>query len=267
MKRPMDTQTNREQLRRKAPQIVIAVLAVALCGYVLFEVLVDVFVEGTSITNGPLIGAIVAFTGNVTETVSTWGYIGIFVLMILEASSLPIPSEIVLPFAGCIISMGQTNLNITFTVVVATIAAIIGSLIDYYIGYKGVETLTKHRILGHSLFSMEQLEVAGRWFRRYGSAVVFLARLVPVLRTLISFPAGAAKMSLTKFVAYTAAGCVIWNTLLIYVGYYLGSNWREVAGFSEYIIITVGATLVAVAAFYFYSRRKRKKKAQTIVKS
>ncbi len=94
-----------------------------------------------------------------------------------------------------------------------------------------------------------------------------MARLVPVLRTLISFPAGAAKMSLTKFVAYTAAGCLIWNTLLIYVGYYLGANWREVAGFSEYIIIVVGAVLVAAATFYLYSRRKRKKKAQTIVKS
>jgi membrane protein DedA with SNARE-associated domain len=255
-------QTDKGKLRKKAPQIVLATIALALIAYVSVEILADVLIEGTPITSEPIIGAIITFTGNVTDTIYAWGYIGIFALMILEASSLPIPSEIVLPFAGCMISTGA-NLDFTLTVVIATVGAVIGSLIDYYIGYKGVETLTKHRILGHSLFSMQQLETAGNWFRRYGSAVVFLARLVPLLRTLISFPAGAAKMSLPKFVAYTAAGCLIWNTLLIYVGYYLGVNWRQVAGINEYILIAVVAVFAVAAILYLTRRKKRRKQAQT----
>ena len=85
---------------------------------------------------------------------------------------------------------------------VATVAAIVGSLIDYYIGLKGVEALSKRKVLGRVLFSMDQLAFADKWFSKYGSLTIFLARLIPGIRTLISFPAGAAKMPLTKFLIY-----------------------------------------------------------------
>jgi membrane protein DedA with SNARE-associated domain len=249
-----------EKLKKKAPQIIVIAIALTLTAYIAFEIIEDVVIKGESITSGPLIGAIVAFLKNITATVSSWGYAGVFGLMLLEASSLPVPSEVILPFAGYLISTGLSDLTFWPTVLVATVAALIGSLIDYYIGYKGVEILLKYRVLGRSVFSMEQLEYAGGWFKKYGSPVVFLARLVPGLRTIISFPAGAAKMSLVKFVAFTTAGCVLWNAVLIYVGYYLGVNWREVADVSHYVIYGVVAALVVSAAAYLLIRRRRRKK-------
>jgi membrane protein DedA with SNARE-associated domain len=89
---------------------------------------------------------------------------------------------------------------------------------------------------------------------------IFLARLVPGIRTLISFPAGAAKMPIAKFLVFTIAGCVLWNIILIYVGYYLGANWTEVAGISHYIIIAVIAVLAAGFALYVVMRRRRRKR-------
>jgi membrane protein DedA with SNARE-associated domain len=247
------------RLRSKAPQIIAVALITALCVYVSFEILEDVFVEDQSITSGPLISALMSFTHNVKDTVKDWGYTGIFVLMVLESSSLPIPSEIILPFAGYLISEPGSNFNFWLTVFVATSAALVGSLIDYYIGLKGIEILTKRRILGRVLLSVDQLKVAGQWFHKYGSAAIFLARLVPGLRTLISFPAGAAKMPIVKFLAYTTAGCVVWNALLIYVGVYLGSNWTQVAGVSHYILIAVVVAFAGLAVAYFGFKRRRRK--------
>jgi len=247
------------KLRRKAPQILAAAIIIIIVVYVLFEFLADVFVEGSSLTSGPLVSAIISLTGNVKNTVSSWGYPGIFVLMVLESSSLPIPSEVILPFSGYLVSTGQLNLWIT--IAVATLAAIVGSLIDYYIGLKGIEALSKRKVLGRVLFSMDQLAFADKWFSKYGALTIFLARLIPGIRTLISFPAGAAKMPLPKFLVYTTAGCILWNSLLIYVGYYLGKNWIEVASVSHYILLAVMVGLAAVVLGYLIWR-KSKIKAQ-----
>ncbi len=250
-----------DKLRKRA-LLLLVIVAIVLSAFVIFEILEDVLVEGTPIASQPIISAIISFTKDVTHTVSSWGYAGIFGLMLLESSSLPVPSEVVLPFAGYLISTGRYDLNFGLVVAVATVAAIIGSLIDYYIGLKGIQILTKHRILGRVLFSETQLRIAASWFSKYGSLMVFIARLVPGLRTLISFPAGAVKMPKVKFLALTIAGCVIWNALLIYVGYYLGNNWHEVAAFSQYIIIAVVAVLVVCAIAYLIRRRQRNRQWQ-----
>jgi membrane protein DedA with SNARE-associated domain len=244
-------------LRRKAPQIITVTIIIILVVYISFEFLEDVFVEGTSLTSGPLVSTIMSFTKDVKNTVASWGYSGIFGLMVLESSSMPVPSEVVLPFSGYLISKGQ--LNFWVTVAVATVAAIIGSLIDYYIGLKGVEALAKRRVLGRVLFSKDQLALASKWFDKYGAAIIFLARMIPGIRTLISFPAGAARMPVSKFLVFTIAGCLLWNSILIYVGYYLGSNWAEVAGFSHYIIIAVIAALAALIVVYLVMRSRRRK--------
>jgi membrane protein DedA with SNARE-associated domain len=252
-------------LRRKAPQIIAATIIVILIVYISFEFLEDVFVEGTSLTSGPLVNAIMSFTRDVKNTVASWGYSGIFGLMVLESSSLPVPSEVILPFSGYLVSIGR--LNFWITVAAATIAALIGSLIDYYIGLKGIEALAKRRVLGRVLFSKDQLALASNWFEKYGAIIIFIARLIPGIRTLISFPAGAAKMPIAKFLVFTVAGCLLWNSVLIYVGYYLGKNWTEVAGFSHYIIIAVIAAFLALIIVYFVTRSRRRKaraQAQTI---
>jgi membrane protein DedA with SNARE-associated domain len=247
-------------LRRKAPQIIAAVIIIVIAVYVLFELLEDVLIEGAPLTSGPLISALMYFTRDLRNTVSSWGYSGIFGLMILESSSLPVPSEVVLPFSGYLVSIGQ--LDFLVTVMVATFAAVVGSLVDYYIGLKGIQALTKHRVLGRVFFSIDQLMVAGKWFSKYGSLTIFLSRMIPGIRTLISFPAGAAKMPLAKFLVFTAAGCILWNSVLIYVGYYLGTNWTEVAGVSHYVLIAVIVALAVLAAAYLAVRR-RKRKART----
>jgi membrane protein DedA with SNARE-associated domain len=255
---------NNEKLK-KTGQIIAAIIASALVLYILFEVIEDVVIEGVPLTSGPLIGAIFSFLGNVTQTVASWGYVAIFALMLLEASSLPIPSEVVLPFAGYLISLPFSSLDFSLTVTVATIAAIIGSLIDYYIGLKGVQALMKYRLLGRAVLNEEQLKVAGGWFTKYGSVMVFFARLIPGFRTIISFPAGAVKMPLAKFLGYTTAGCILWNSLLIYVGYYLGTNWTEVASVSHYLILAAVGILVVAAVVYLVVRHRRKKKLKAIV--
>jgi membrane protein DedA with SNARE-associated domain len=247
-----------EKLRRKAPQLIVVAIALILIAYVAFEILEDVLIEGAPITSDPWISAIISFTKDVTATVSSWGYPGIFGLMLLESSSLPVPSEVVLPFAGYLVSIGQLNFGLT--VLVATVAAIAGSLIDYFIGLKGFQVLAEHKVLGRVIFSTAQLETAGRWFKKYGSFMIFIARLIPGLRTIISFPAGAARMPLPKFAAFTTAGCLLWNGVLIYVGYYLGSNWREVAAVSQYIIVGVIATFAVLIAVYLVIRRRKREK-------
>jgi membrane protein DedA with SNARE-associated domain len=239
---PLGSQTNRQRLKKKAPIIIAVAIAIILCAYVALEVYAETVVRGQPFS--------------FTKTVSSWGYGGVFGLMILEASSLPIPSEIILPFAGYLVSLG--HMDFYLTLIVATVAAVAGSLIDYYIGLKGVQILTKYRLFGREIFSESQLKVAGNYFTRYGSIMVFVGRLVPVVRTLISFPAGAVKMPIVKFVSFTVAGCVIWNSILIYVGFYLGSKWQEVADVSHYLAIIVAAAAVALFVAFLMWRSKKK---------
>ena len=250
---------SREQLRRKAPQILIAAIVIIVAVYLLFEILEDVVIEGAPITSGPLIGAIIFLTNDVTGTVRSWGYNGIFVLMLLESSSLPIPSEVILPFAGYLAYLGQ--LNVWMIVMLATVAGLAGSLIDYYIGLKGVQSLTQHKVLGRVLLSTNQLEVAGKWFKKNGALTVFLRRLIPGFRTTFSFPAGAARMPLSKFIAYTTAGCLLWNIILVYMGWFLGKNWVEVAGVSRYLIMAAVVAIVIVVVVYFVKRRQKEEQA------
>ena len=245
-------------VRKKAPQIIVVAVAIAIIVYAVISILEDLVIEGATFTGGPVILAILSFTHNVTHTVSSLGYIGIFILMLLESSSLPVPSEVILPFAGYLISTGYHQLSFWEVTAVATVAAIIGSLIDYYIGLKGIEALTKHKILGRAVFSADQLTFAGNWFKRHGSFTVFIARLVPGLRTIISFPAGAAKMPIAKFLVFTTAGCLLWNSLLIYFGYYLGTNWVEVAGVFQYVLIGVIVVFVALVAIYMVLHRRKR---------
>ncbi len=103
--------------------------------------------------------------------------------------------------------------------------------------------------------------MAESWFRRYGSPMVFLSRLLPGFRTLISFPAGAMKMPLSKFVAYTTAGCLVWDVILIYLGMYVGANWRNVTGIVRYLIIAIVVALVVVLVLFVVSRKGRKQTA------
>jgi membrane protein DedA with SNARE-associated domain len=245
-------------LKGKTPQLLlIGIIAIAVA-IILLETLEDTVIEGGSFAGTRLaiiLNAIIALTQGVTATVASWGYAGIFLFMLLEASSLPIPSEVILPFSGYLVSTGQ--LNVWITIMVSTLAGLAGSLIDYYIGMKGTDILSRRRILDKLLFDKKRLELAAAWFTKYGVFTVFLSRMIPGFRTLVSFPAGAVKMSLWKFVAYTTGGCLVWNAFLVFVGVYLGTNWREVASISRYLIIGVVAAILVVLAVFLIRRKSR----------
>ncbi len=246
--------------RQRTPLILGISIIVLVITILTFDTLEDVLVEGNPFSGtilGSLLNALATLTINVTSTVEVWGYLGIFVLMVLESSSLPVPSEIVLPFAGYLVSQGV--LDFWLVVTISTIAGLAGSLIDYYIGLKGMDALLKNNKIRRMLFSQGRITMTEKLFVKYDAPAVFLSRLIPGFRTLISFPAGAVKMSLAKFTTYTFIGCLIWNAVLTYVGVYVGANWRAVAGFTHYIIIIAAATLLIVVGIFLITRRRHKK--------
>jgi membrane protein DedA with SNARE-associated domain len=249
-----------ERLRRKAPLLLILAIVVILIALVLLDTLEDTLIEGGTFSGTPLamlLNAIVVFTRDVTTTVSSSGYAGIFLLTLLESSSLPIPSEVVLPFAGYLASLGQ--LKLWPIILVSTLAAIMGSLIDYYIGMGGMRLLTQRKTLQKLFFSEARLKTAESWFNKHGAPIVFLSRMVPGFRTLVSFPAGAVKMPLPRFVAYTTVGCIIWNSFLTYGGFYVGKNWTEIASASHYVIIAALSVFLITLVAYLVRTNKAKR--------
>jgi membrane protein DedA with SNARE-associated domain len=252
-----------EKLKGKAPQLIVIAIVVVVIAVVLFATLEDMLIEGSTFGGtqlGAILNAILMFTQYVTAAISSWGYAGIFVLMFLESTSLPIPSEAVLPFSGYLVSLGL--LNLWLAILVSTLAGILGSLVDYYIGMKGANLLARRISLDKLFFGKARMEMAQNWFHKYGALAIFLSRLVPGFRTLISFPAGAVKMPLLKFIAYTTGGCLVWNALLIYIGMYVGSNWREVTSISRYLIIIILAAIL-VAFTVFLIKKKMKTQSKT----
>ncbi len=244
-----------QKLRNRAPLLIVIGITIAFVVYFVFDFLEDVVIGGAPVTSEPIISFILSITYSVTATVRAFGYSGVFVLMLLESSSLPIPSEVILTYAGFLVSIGQ--LDFWTTVALSTVAGIAGSVIDYYIGLKGVESLMKHKILGKVILSTGQLEVAEKWFLKYGNLIVFISRIIPGFRTTLSFPAGAARMSMKKFLAFTTAGCFLWNIILIYLGLYLGQNWKQVAGYTRYIIIAAVVVVIIIVTIYLVRRRNK----------
>ncbi len=176
------------------------------------------------------------------NVISVLGYPGVFISVFLESFFAPIPSEIILPFSGFVASLG--SMNIYFVIVVATVAAYLGSLPFYFIGKWGekpvLEFLDK---FGKYLFiKKSDVKKGFEVFDKYGSGVVFVGRLVPIIRTLISFPAGVAKMNFLKFTSFTLFGSLIWNIVLTYAGYLLGDHWEkigDIVGQYEKVIIAI----------------------------
>ncbi len=209
---------------------------------------------GSQLSSGGLQSLTSTLTDAVVGIINSLNYLGIFVLMLLESTSLPVPSEVVLPFAGYLVSTG--TLEFWLVVLLATGAGVIGSLIDYYIGlYLGMRTISNY---GSRFFiSPEQMARVESLFKRHGGLLIFLSRLIPGIRTLASFPAGSARMSVPKFVVYTALGCFIFDAALVYAGDYLGAHWESIrtAGTIE-IAATVVAILIGVWLFLRLQRKR-----------
>ncbi len=157
-------------------------------------------------------------------TISTLGYSGIVLLMAIESACIPLPSEIIMPFSGYLVSTGQMNLWLV--AIAGGVGCVLGSLVAYWVGSKGGRPLIE-KYGRYVLVSPHDLDMADRWFASHGEIIVFVSRLLPAIRTFIAFPAGVARMNLKRFVLYTFAGSLPWCLGLAYVGQKLGEKWNK----------------------------------------
>jgi len=170
----------------------------------------------------------------IVEIVSAFGYIGVFLLMLLENIFPPIPSELIMPLAGFVAARG--DLNFIGVILVGTAGSVVGALPWYYAGAKlGQERMKRlAKRWGHWLtLSPEDVDKASNWFDRHGKGAVFFGRLIPAVRTLISVPAGIAGMSMTKFLIYSTLGSLIWTALLALAGFVLESQYEKVSQYLD----------------------------------
>lgn len=186
---------------------------------------------------------------------SEWGYLALFITMTLENMNIPIPSEIVLGFAGFLVS--QHIFLFWPTVIIATIAGVVGSLLSYWIGATGGR-LFLLKIAEKSAFTNKKLIIADSWFKKYGGVAVFTGRLLPGIRTFISLPAGISHYNLIKFTLYTVLGTIPWTVMLIYIGDVLGENWQDLLNYKlELALFSVAVLIISAILFFIIKRRKK----------
>lgn len=193
----------------------------------------------------------------ITSVISSLGYGGIFFLMILESALIPIPSEIIMPFSGFLASTGK--LGSVGVILAGSLGNLVGSVITYYLGIRlGRAFLIKYG--KYILFRVHHLVWTEQLFQKYGDKISFVGRLLPGVRTYISLPAGIGKSNFIKFVVYTLAGSIIWNSLLTYAGIQLGRSWQHIDKYSGYLdIIAVVAIAVFIVWIVYSNRRNRGK--------
>lgn len=163
-------------------------------------------------------------SGFIVATISLLGYSGIVLLMAIESACIPLPSEIIMPFSGYLVSTGQMNLWLVG--IAGAVGCVLGSLVAYWVGmYGGRPFIEKYG--RYVLVSRHDLDMADRWFAKRGEIIVFVSRLLPAIRTFIAFPAGVARMNLKRFVIYTFAGSLPWCLGLAYIGQKLGEKWNK----------------------------------------
>jgi membrane protein DedA with SNARE-associated domain len=199
--------------------------------------------------------------------VADYGYVAIFVLMVLESACVPLPSEVTMLFGGALTAaaFAGTGTQLDFWVVVAagTAGNLAGSWLAYWAGAAGGRRLVD-RFGRYLLVRPHELDRAHRWFERHGETTVFVSRLLPVVRTFISLPAGVAGMPFWRFTVYTLAGCLPWCLLLAWLGRVFGQNWESVQRTLEPVSWAIAAVIVAAAAVYV-ARRWRKVRAEYAV--
>lgn len=169
-----------------------------------------------------------ALAGFVTGTIGSLGYGGVVLFMAIESACIPLPSEVIMPFAGYLVSKGELSLwGVTLA---GAVGCVLGSLVAYAVGAWGGRPLAQ-KYGRYLLISHQDLALADRWFERHGEITVFVGRLLPVVRTFIAFPAGVARMTLGRFVVYSFIGSLIWCWALAWIGARLGDHWDSLGSF------------------------------------
>ncbi|PIQ72849.1 alkaline phosphatase [Candidatus Roizmanbacteria bacterium CG03_land_8_20_14_0_80_35_26] len=201
------------------------------------------------------------FTGLIISVISKTGYFGIFGLMAAESALIPIPSEVTMPFAGYLASVAR--FNIYLVILVGALANLFGSILAYWLGYWGEDHVIRQLIKKYGkylLMTEHEYERSERWFRKYGEKITFFSRILPIVRTFISLPAGVAKMNFWKFSFFTFFGSLIWSGLLAYIGFVLGKNWYTLSGYYrkfEYLIVFA---VLALGIYYIVHKLQKLRK-------
>ena len=202
------------------------------------------------------------FVTNLTTLISTYGLLAVFILMTAESALIPIPSEITMPFAGFMAGMGV--FDFWTAVAVGALGNLVGSLLAYWLGYAKGEEWVRFAIRrwGKWLLIREhEYDKSKAWYQKYGQGITFASRLLPIVRTFISLPAGIARMNLPLFSLLTFIGSFLWSAVLAYVGLKLGQNWLSIEPYFrkfQFVIVGLGALAVGL---YIYTHIKRRKEA------
>ena len=199
-----------------------------------------------------------ALAGAIMGVIQALGYGGVALLMAIESACIPLPSEVIMPFAGYLVSRGVMNLWLVS--LAGAIGCVVGSVGAYYVGAFGGRPLVE-RYGKYILVSHHDLELADRFFLRWGQLAVFIARLLPVVRTFIAFPAGVARMPMAPFLVYTFVGSFIWSLGLAYVGVVLGDNWESLKVYFHRFDAVIALLLVAGAAWWVWRHLRSTREA------
>lgn len=192
----------------------------------------------------------------IEHVMEVMGYPGLVFMMALESMIAPVPSEVVMPFAGFLIVKG--HFTVLGGVVASSLGTILGSLISYYMGKWGGYPLVV-RFGRYLLLDKSHLDLTVRWFERYGEITILTCRFIPVVRHLISIPAGVGNMNLVKFSIFTLIGGTIWNTFLLWAGIKLKENWGIIHQYSSQIDKVVVVILVIVGSWWLYKQLTHRK--------
>lgn len=187
------------------------------------------------------------FVNFVVSFIEKFQYLGIFLLMALESANIPIPSEIIMPFSGYLIYQGK--LSLVLVIVMGALGNLLGSILSYFLGAQMGRPFVL-RYGKYFLIPEKEFMMAEGWFLKYGKPIIFFSRVLPVLRTFISLPAGVAKMDFMEFVIYTLIGSLIWSAFLAYVGIWLGPSWESIIAFFNKLDILVIAAVVVFIVWY-----------------
>lgn len=194
-------------------------------------------------------------SGFVVNIISAFGYLGVFFCMVVESACIPLPSEIIMPFSGYLVFLGK--LDLFWVVLSGAFGNLVGSIIAYGVGIYGgrafVEKYGKYFLVSH-----HDLETADRWFSKYGDKAVFFSRMLPVVRTFISLPAGIARMNFVKFSVYSFIGSVPWCLALALVGVKLGEHWNGLHIYFQRFDMLIGAVLIVLVFLWLKRHLKQR---------
>ncbi len=192
-------------------------------------------------------------SGLIISAISTLGYGGIVLMMAIESACIPLPSEVIMPFSGYLVASGGLSLNLV--AMAGAVGCLLGSYVAYFVGASGGRRMLE-RYGRWVLIAPHELEVADRFFDRWGAHAVFFSRLLPVVRTFIAFPAGVARMRLLPFTIYTLIGSYIWCLVLAYAGMKLGEHWKQLGPYFHRFDTAIGLLLAIGVGLLLYNRIK-----------